>query len=77
MTMEDALPYLNEEYEQIVVLDIQKFFGIVVYNQLFSILREYVNGATVLLLTRAYLRSGVLYKGLMKSTMIGFHNEYQ
>ena len=41
------------------------------HDKLISILRENVNDSTTLYLIRAYLRAGVLDKGLIKSTTVG------
>lgn len=71
MALEEVLRYLNEGYEWIVDLDIEKFFDTVNHDKLISILRENVNDSTTLQLIRAYLRAGVLDKGLVKSTTIG------
>lgn len=71
MAMGEVLEYLNEGYEWIVDLDIEKFFDTVNHDKLISILRENVNDATTLHLIRAYLRVGVLDNGLIKSTTIG------
>lgn len=71
MAMEEVLEYLNEGYEWIIDLDIEKFFDTVNHDKLISILRENVNDATTLHLIRAYLRAGVLDEGLIKSTTIG------
>ena len=71
MAMEEVLQYLNEGYEWIVDLDIEKFFDTVNHDKLISILRENVNDSTALHLIRAYLRAGVLDNGLIKSTTVG------
>lgn len=71
MAMEEVLQYLNEGYEWIVDLDIEKFFDTVNQDKLISILRENVNDATTLHLIRAYLRAGVLDNGLIKNTTVG------
>ena len=71
MAMEEVLEYLNEGYEWIIDLDIEKFFDTVNHDKLISILRENVNDATTLHIIRAYLRAGVLEDGLVKSTTIG------
>ena len=71
MAMEEVLYYLNEGYEWIVDLDIEKFFDTVNHDKLISILRENVNDNKTLHLIRAYLRAGVLDKGLIKSTTVG------
>ena len=66
MAMGEVLQYLNEGYEWIVDLDIEKFFDTVNHDKLISILRENVNDSTTLYLIRAYLRAGVLDKGFDK-----------
>ena len=71
MAMEEVLYYLNEGYEWIVDLDIDKFFDMLNQDILISILRENVNDSKTLHLIRAYLRAGVLDKGLIKSTTVG------
>ncbi|WP_273401118.1 reverse transcriptase domain-containing protein [Traorella massiliensis] len=71
MAMEEVINSLNEGYEWIIDLDIEKFFDTVNHDKLISILRENVNDATTLHLVRAYLRAGVLDNGLVKSTTVG------
>lgn len=71
MAMEEVLFNLNDGYEWIVDLDIEKFFDTVNHDKLISILREDVNDAITLHLIRAYLRAGVLDGGLIKSTTVG------
>ncbi|WP_268874429.1 reverse transcriptase domain-containing protein [Traorella massiliensis] len=71
MAMEEVINNLNEGYEWIIDLDIEKFFDTVNHDKLISILRENVNDATTLHLVRAYLRAGVLDNGLVKSTTVG------
>ena len=45
MAMEEVLQYLNDGYEWIVDLDIEKFFDTVNHDKLILILRENVNDA--------------------------------
>ena len=71
MAMEEVLSYLNEGYEWIVDLDIEKFFDTVNHDKLISILRERVNDSKTLHLIRAYLQAGILDKGLVRSSTIG------
>ena len=71
MAMEEVLNNLNEGYEWIIDLDIEKFFDRVNHDKLISILRENVKDATTLHLIRAYLRAGVFDDGLIKSTEVG------
>lgn len=70
MAMEEVLGYLNDGYEWIVDLDIEKFFDTVNHDKLISILRERVNDSRTLHLIRAYLQAGVLDKGLVRSSTI-------
>jgi group II intron reverse transcriptase/maturase len=71
----DAIKKANEHINNgriyIVEMDLEKFFDTVNHDKLISILRENVNDSTTLHLIRAYLRSGVLDNGLIKSTTIG------
>ena len=71
MAMEEVLRYLNDGYEWIIDLDIEKFFDTVNHDKLISILRERVNDSKTLHLIRAYLQAGVLDKGLVRSSTIG------
>ena len=71
MAMEEVLGYLNDGYEWIVDLDIEKFFDTVNHDKSISILRERVNDSKTLHLIRAYLQAGVLDKGLVRSSTIG------
>lgn len=71
MAMGEVLGYLNDGYECIVDLDIEKFFDTVNHDKLISILRERVNDSRTLHLIRAYLQAGVLDKGLVRSSTIG------
>lgn len=71
MAMEEVLSYLNDGYEWIIDLDIEKFFDTVNHDKLISILRERVNDSRTLHLIRAYLQAGILDKGLVSSSTIG------
>ena len=71
MAMEEVLGYLNDGYEWIIDLDIEKFFDTVNHDKLISILRERVNDSRTLHLIRAYLQAGILNKGLVRSSTIG------
>ena len=69
--IEEALVYLNEGYEWVIDLDIEKYFDTVNHDKLISILREKVNDKTTLHLIRAFLRTGVMGNGLISPTDIG------
>lgn len=69
--MDKVLEYLNEGYEWVIDLDIEKYFDTVNHDKLISILREKVNDKTTLHLIRAFLRAGVMKKGLVSPTEVG------
>lgn len=69
--MEQVLEYLNNGYEWVVDLDIEKYFDTVNHDKLISILRERVNEATTLHLIRSYLKAGVMEDGLVSPTEEG------
>jgi len=69
--MDKVLEYLNEGYEWVIDLDIEKYFNTVNHDKLISILREKVNDKTTLHLIRAFLRAGVMEKGLVSPTEVG------
>ncbi len=62
--VEQALEYLNEGYEWVIDLDIEKYFDTVNHDKLVSILRERINDAKTLRLIRQFLRAGVMEDGL-------------
>ena len=63
--MEQVLQNLNDGYEWVIDLDIEKYFDTVNHDKLISILREKVNDSTTLHLIRGYLRAGVMESGVM------------
>lgn len=71
MAIYQALDYLNEGYEWIVDLDIEKFFDTVNHDKLISILREQVNEKETLNLVRKFLKAGVMEQGKVEITEEG------
>lgn len=69
--IKQALNYLNDGYEWVIDIDIEKFFDKVNHDKLIQILREQVNDSDVLNLIRKYLKAGVMEKGLEKATKTG------
>ena len=63
--VEEALKYLNEGYEWVIDLDIEKYFDTVNHDKLISILRERINDAKTLRLIRQFLQAGVMENGLI------------
>ncbi len=66
-----VLEYLNQGYEWVIDLDIEKYFDTVNHDKLISILREQVNDSHTLHLIRKFLQAGVMDNGLVSSTTIG------
>ena len=69
--IQQALEYLNEGYEWVIDIDIEKFFDKVNHDKLIQILREQVNDSTTLNLIRKYMKAGVMENGLEQATMTG------
>ena len=66
-----VLDYLNDGFEWVIDLDIEKFFDTVNQDKLISILREKVNDSTTLHLIRNFLKAGIMENGLVSSSTIG------
>ena len=66
-----VLEYLNQGFEWVIDLDIEKYFDTVNHDKLISILREKVNDSHTLHLIRKFLQAGVMDNGLVSSTTIG------
>lgn len=69
--VEEALVYLNEGYEWVIDLDIEKYFDTVNHDKLVSILRERINDAKTLRLIRQFLQAGVMENGLISPSNEG------
>lgn len=67
----EALNIMNEGYEWIIDLDIEKYFDTVNHDKLISILRERVQDKATLHLIRSFLRAGVMENGLTSPTEVG------
>lgn len=69
--MNKVLEYLNEGFEWVIDLDIEKYFDTVNHDKLISILREKVNDSHTLHLIRKFLQAGVMENGVVTSSTIG------
>ena len=69
--IEEALVHLNEGYEWVIDLDIEKYFDTVNHDKLISILRERINDAKTLRLIRQFLQAGVMENGLTSPSREG------
>ena len=63
--------HLNNGYEWIIDLDIEKYFDTVNHDKLISILRENANDSHTLHLIRSFLRAGIMDNGFVRSSTIG------
>lgn len=66
-----TLDLLNDGYEWIVDLDIEKYFDTVNHDKLISILRKEVNDSLTLHLIRSFLKAGIMQDGLVSSSTKG------
>lgn len=71
VAMMQVLEYLNQGFELVIDLDIEKYFDTVNHDKLILILREKVNDSYTLHLIRKFLQAGVMDNGLVSSTTIG------
>ena len=66
-----ALEYLNDGYEWIVDIDLEKFFDAVNQDRLITIIRRTIKDGDVVSLIRKYLSAGVMESGEVKPTPKG------
>ena len=66
-----ALEYLNDGYEWIVDIDLEKFFDTVNQDKLITIIGKTIADGDVVSLIRKYLSAGVMEKGIVKATTVG------
>ncbi len=69
--MNKVLEYLNDGFEWVIDLDIEKYFDTVNHDKLISILRERINDSHTLHLIRKFLQAGVLDKGMFSPSKKG------
>jgi group II intron reverse transcriptase/maturase len=69
--IEETLNLINEGYDWIIDLDIEKYFDTVNHDKLISILREEVNDKVTLHVIRQFLKAGVMEDGLVSSSIRG------
>ena len=71
MAVVKALEYLNDGYEWIVDIDLEKFFDTVDQDRLINIIMRTIKDGDVVSLIRKYLSAGVMDKGIVKATEKG------
>ena len=71
MAIGEVLNNLNNGFEWVIDLDIEKYFDTVNHDKLISILRENVNDSHTLHLIRKFLQAGVMENGLTSASTVG------
>ena len=66
-----ALEYLNDGYEWIVDIDLERFFDTVNQDKLITIIGRTIKDGDVVSLIRKYLSAGVMENGIVKATEVG------
>ena len=66
-----ALEYLNDGYEWIVDIDLERFFDTVDQDRLINIIMRTIKDGNVVSLIRKYLSAGVMDKGVTRATEKG------
>ncbi len=66
-----AVEYMNEGYNWIVDIDLEKFFDTVNHDKLISILNKEIKDGQILSLIRKFLVSGVMIGAQMEETEVG------
>lgn len=65
------LKYLNDGYEWIVAIDLEKFFDTVPQDRLMSLVHNMIQDDNTESLIRKYLHSGVVVNGHRQKTLVG------
>ena len=71
MAILKVLDYINDGYDWIVDIDLQKFFDTVSHDKLISIINKTIKDGDVISLIRKFLVSGVMENGVVMSTEVG------
>jgi RNA-directed DNA polymerase len=71
MAIRKFLGYLNEGYEWIVDIDLEKFFDNVPQDRLMSLVHNMINDGDTESLIRKYLKAGVMTQGRYERTDLG------
>ena len=71
MAVRQLLVYLNEGYEWIVDIDLEKFFDNVPQDKLMSLVHDIINDGDTESLIRKYLKAGVMTPQGYEETKLG------
>lgn len=71
MAIIQSLEFLNDGYDWVVDIDLERFFDTVNHDKLMRIIANTIDDGDVISLIRKYLVSGVMVKGTFEETPIG------
>ena len=71
MAIIKALEYMNEGYQWIVDIDLEKFFDTVNHDKLISLVMKDVKSGEIVSLIRKYLVSGIMIDNEYKESVVG------
>jgi len=71
MAVIQALEYINDGYEWLVDIDLERFFDTVHHDKLMRIISHSIKDGDVISLIRKYLVSGVMVNGKYENTSVG------
>ncbi len=66
-----SLEYINEGYEYVIDIDLEKFFDKVNHDKLMQVLNNTIKDGDVLSIIRKFLVSGVMVNGVLMDTLEG------
>lgn len=71
MAIIKALEYMNDGYQWVIDIDLEKFFDTVQHDKLITLLMRNVKDGEIVSLVRKYLRSGIMIDNEYKESIIG------
>lgn len=71
MAITKSLEYLNDGFEWVVDIDLEKFFDKVPQDKLMSIIHEHIQAPDTESLIRKFLKAGIMNKGVYEKSEIG------
>ena len=71
MAITKALEYMNDGYEWVVDIDLEKFFDNVHHDKLISLIMKNVKNGEIVSLIRKFLESGIMLDDEFKESVIG------
>ena len=72
MAIQKVLEYMNDGFQWVVDIDIEKFFDHVNHDKLITLVMKHVKDGEIVSLIRKYLKSGIMMDDEYKESVIGF-----